>query len=262
MKKRSFLIMMFIILSSLLFSCVEVTYESLNDKFETHLENNKDFYESYMESFNTLAHEHVLSSVRVIKSFQRGGTSTSGSGFIYKEDETHYYVISNAHVVFDQFMDRAIYEIVDYQGKKYRAELLVFDHLFDLAVLKFEKNNTILPVASMALKNASIGEQTSVIGFSDSQFNTITMGVLLDYSFVDIKNDREDNIDFPVMITNVPVRSGSSGSLVFNDDFKVIGVIFAASIYQNQTYATYAYAVPIEKVIEFLELYQESGVAL
>ncbi|MCK7488388.1 MAG: serine protease [Bacillus subtilis] len=69
---------------------------------------------------------------------QTVATST-GSGVIYKSDATHYYAITNFHVV-DPETYFARYEVQTFDSSiTSRAELLAYQEEFDVAVIRFPK---------------------------------------------------------------------------------------------------------------------------
>ena len=91
------------------------------------------------------------------------------------------------------------------------------------------------------------------MGYPESQSNTIHMGTVLDYGAVNIDvDDTVINVTFDVIIADIPVKSGSSGSAVLNDQFQLIGIVFAGNFPDDTDVADYAFMIPILRVKEFL----------
>jgi len=60
------------------------------------------------------------------------------------------------------------------------------------------------------------------------------------------------NVNFDVMIAELPVKSGSSGSVAVNVNFEVVGLIFAGNFTNGSNVADYAFLIPIDQVKAFL----------
>ena len=208
-------------------------------------------FDSYVDFFNHLSN-HVLKSAVMV--FSIGNQPSRGSGVVFLEDDTHYYALTNHHVIYKAPNETKYYRVQDYLGNIYDAEVIHLSPSYDLAVVKFLKTTMVFELIPFAKNNANVSEYVSIIGFPNTQVNAITMGEVTNYRVVEISNTPSEIIDitFSVMEMNAPVKGGSSGSLVVNQSYELIGILYAATLVGSQTF--FSFAIPIEKVIEFLEL--------
>lgn len=260
--KKLFSLVLLIILSLGLTACSALFSESDANLFENHLIENRSLYEERIAYFNTLSNDVVFSVVKVVKLGTRISGSNIGSGVIYKQTDTHYYVLTNQHVIDDPFMNRVTYEIYDYQGRNYKASLMAHDPAYDLAVLRFEVETFDLSVAKLAQNDPVKGDFLAVLGNPEGMSNALSLGSAIDYDFVDIETDREVFISFDTLIASVPVQSGSSGSPVFSRDYEIAALVYAASVNATTQISRFMYAVQVSKIREFLELNASKGVNL
>jgi len=256
--RKVFLITLFIFLLFMMASCNEPqTYDEIEELYTNYIESNESDYQFQIDYFNAISTESIKSVVVVTKSTLTGlvGT-TSGSGVIIREDLTHYYVLTNHHVIYTNQPRNTILNISDYSGETYRAELLFSDSQYDLAVLKFRKSSSNLSVIDFSLHNPTVNEKVSIIGHPNYQINAITLGIVNNYAKVNVTSidSSSQGVTFEVLITDAPVMSGSSGSVVLNSNRKLIGIVFAGNFYDNQTISHATFAIPVEKIYDFFNL--------
>jgi S1-C subfamily serine protease len=209
-----------------------------------------------MDYVNQLSLETMQGVVLVKKNVNIGGNSSSGSGVIIYEDLSFYYVLTNHHVVYFEKthpLSRASYEIIDFQGQVFQATLVDSNPNYDLAILKIIKTSKVLEVAKAATTNPVEAEHVSVLGYPGFQKNAITLGKISGYSRVEIENQTSNvSIDFDVIVTNAPVKSGSSGSPLFDINHRLIGIVYAGNFSSSSDFSRNTFAIPIEKVREYL----------
>ena len=190
------------------------------------------------------------------------GFSTSlGSGFCFRINNGRYYVITNCHTAINNTnYDNQEFTIVDYQGKEYVGYLYkspaktssAISAAYDLAVLYFKPSSTNVKKLDLATNNPKIQSDVVLLGSPAGQANSITYGNVSGHQNIKLSNcsTRESNVTFPVIISNAYANSGSSGGPLLNSNLKVVGVHYAG----NRTKG-YSFAIPIEKVREFLNKY-------
>ena len=72
---------------------------------------------------------------------------------------------------------------------------------------------------------------------------------------INISNEADEiGVDFDVLIMDIPVETGSSGSVVINDDYEVVGIIYAGNFLNNQETSEFSFAIPTAKIYEFFDL--------
>ena len=186
-------------------------------------------------------------------------STSQGSGFCFAISDGCYYVLTNCHVAIKkESFKKQKFTIVDYQGKEYTGYLYKnpnksFDAIaaeYDLACLYFEASNTNVKALSLVSVNPDIDDDVIALGAPKAQSNTITFGKIVDYSQITLNNCTlsESNVTFDVIRHAAFVNSGSSGGPLMDINLNVIGVNYAAN-------GTYSYAIPAEKVTEFLDKY-------
>ena len=255
MKKiYSFLIVLIMLIT--LSGCATVrTYDDLLADYQVHLEENKEVYQSYIDYFNYISTETIQSVVLVKKTVTGSTGSTTGSGVIFMEDEFYYFVLTNNHVVYYAGSSSVTYTVSDYYGNDYSATKIVSSSDYDLAVVRFRKTAVLLEVIEFAEENAPVDSKLAVLGYPSFQINAITLGVVKDYASIVIESSDSDviNVEFDVLVSDAPVKSGSSGSLVINEHYQLAGIVYAGNFSNSSDTSQFSFAIPLEKVLEFLE---------
>lgn len=134
-----------------------------------------------------------------------------GSGFNLEE---HGLVVTNRHLVEDALSVR-----VSFPGRgTFSAESWVVSPYTDLAVIYIQAED--LPKLEISTQPVMPEEELLIIG-NPLQFARIaSKGVLFGY---------RENVwrEEPILVIKAPIYPGSSGSPVFNDRGKVVGIIYA-----------------------------------
>lgn len=250
--KKVLLSIIMIFASIFLFSCIQNEPEGELTSLEDHLNTYRDIYNERIHVFNHIANEEIKSVVKVLKNATTFISSQTGSGVIFKQTGTTYYVLTNNHVIDDPFINRANYQLIDYKGDSYEATLIARDPDYDLAVLSFSYTGDELKVGVLAHTNLAIDQFVAVIGYPEAHINAMTFGFSIDYDKITIDDIEDRTFIFDSLITDVPVKSGSSGSPVFDAEGSIVGLVYAASIKSTTDTSRFMYAVPAESIIEFL----------
>ena len=182
----------------------------------------------------------------------------SGSGFVFFDDETYYYAITNNHVVGESAAEEALaYRMRDYKGNIYDAELVTGHADYDLAVIKFEKKeDCALDLLPIATEDPAEGEEIAVVGQPEGQINAVTFGEVKGYGKATLKDTPVtlSNVTFETIVHGALTKNGSSGSPVFNYAAEVVAVHYAGRRKETGEFVK-GYAIPAEKVWEFLNEY-------
>lgn len=205
---------------------------------------------------NSISLDYIKSTIMVtyeVSNYSQKSIS-NGSGVIYKEDDTYYYALTNNHVLTSSITSNIksrVLSVESYNSQTYECELIndnlfISDVNYDLGVIKFKKDeNNPLKVIEMEGKNPDESQSVISIGTPKSQRNCITIGSVINYTSVSSANTSISNINFKVIKHNAKINSGSSGGALLNNEFKLVGINYGST-------TDYYYAVPIEKVREFL----------
>lgn len=252
MKKILSIIGLFLLGVSLV-GCEPVTYESVQEDYTNYLEQHNDAYESIMLFYNELNNEWIKGVITVKSAIGSLDYSAVGSGFIYAEDENYYYALTNSHVIGGDMRFNHIIKAIDAYGVSYDASLIAYETDYDLATIRFSKGSNDLLYIPFSLVNPEYRDIVSVLGHPNGQVNAINIGYYTDLTTVSLSDQAIGTVRFPVLRLDVPVEPGSSGSVVMNEDYQVVGVVFAGSYDDDSSIATRSFAIPIEKVYEYLE---------
>ena len=199
--------------------------------------------------------------------FSRVYSDSIGSGIIFDEDSTYYYCLTNNHVV---YYDSSKYSSVEYRVydcyqnvygdssiKNYKHTALIGAlPEYDLALLKFEKGEKELTVVNMA--DNSKAELVFSLGNPKSLANAISFGETTGYKTFTPKEEtiEKSNVTFDVLTHTSEIDNGSSGGALLNYNLELVGINFASSVASSTGEFIRGYAIPIEKVKEFIERYK------
>ena len=196
--------------------------------------------------------EKVYDSVVVISTYQKGYAIGSGSGFIYKADETEFYIITNDHVV-DGGNE---FKITYTDGEEVTATLVGSDEYSDIAVLKVPIKEGYNQVEIGNSDSIRVGDTTFVIGapLGDIYSWTVTRGILSGKERlveISLTSSYQSDYIMNVLQTDSPVNSGNSGGPISNSNGEVIGVVNAKI--SSTGVEGIGFAIPIEIAVEKAE---------
>lgn len=150
------------------------------------------------------------SVVMIIVHDNTGEPVGSGSGIMIGKKG---YILTNSHVVSG---GRFFTVRIEEDDKDYRTdEVIKYNQVFDLAVIRIERTLNPLPVYQGAQKLVR-GQNVVAIGSPFGLFNSVSNGIIAGFR----KIDDVDKIQF-----TAPISPGSSGGAVLNMYGEVIGII-------------------------------------
>jgi|TARA_B100001105_G_scaffold97539_1_gene77709 serine protease Do len=166
----------------------------------------------------------VIMSVFAPDNPELNGMSGRGTGFIVGVDDESATIVTNYHVI-DAYLDQPdIFKIAVQTASEmwsYDAEIIGYDIITDVAVLKIQKkdNEEWEPIEWGTNENYSSGTPIVIIGHGMSMSWSSTQGHVV---YKDRYGMRPYNL---VMQLDAVVNQGNSGGPVFNDDGLVIGIV-------------------------------------
>ena len=190
--------------------------------------------------------EKVYDSVVVVENYVNDKLYGTGSGFVYKTDNSYGYILTNNHV-----LSNATSVKVKFTNKETAdAEVVGNDDFSDVAVLKVPKKN-IIQVAEIG-KNSEmrVGDTTFAVGTpldSKTYSWSVTRGILSG-------KDRLVSVGtsyMNVLQTDTPINSGNSGGPLCNANGEVIGIT-NMKLASDQIEGM-GFAIPIETALHFAE---------
>ncbi len=140
-----------------------------------------------------------------------------GSGVIVREDG---YILTNSHVISDGNSDSI--EVLFSDGSTASAQVLWYETLLDLAIIKVEKTN-LKAVELGDSDNLMVGEPVVAIGnpLSLDLDRTVTSGII---SGLDRTLRLENGEIEPLIQTDASINPGNSGGPLLNARGQVIGI--------------------------------------
>lgn len=215
--------------------------------------NNK--YERIIKNINIVEEDSIKTSidkiydsVLVIESYFINGTSSTGSGFIYKKDNRYGYIITNYHVVKDSESVR----VINSNLEEYSAKVLGYDELTDLAILGID-TKYVESIAKLSSSTYNIGDTVFTIGAPQGKkfIGTVTKGIIsgLNREMTVVINDKEYIVN--VIQTDAPINPGNSGGPLVNINGEVIG-INSLKIVTDEVEGM-GFALPIEEAMLYTD---------
>lgn len=188
--------------------------------------------------------EATLQATVKIECFDTGKTfSEKGAGVLLRSDGL---IITNYHNI--DLVDNPIIEVTLYDGRVLQAAVLHSDPQRDLTLLTISLEQ--LPFFTIGkTKKLQIGEPVFAVGHPHQLDFTLTSGI------ISALNRELNVLPFvgPVFIQNdVPINPGCSGGPLLNHRGDLIG-INTAIVSQLGRFEGYAFAIPIEVIIGFMQ---------
>ncbi|XFA99319.1 serine protease [Candidatus Izemoplasma sp. B36] len=171
--------------------------------------------------------------------------NSSGSGFVFLEEDGYFYAITNFHVIDPQAYNSR-YEIMTYADEEpQEATVVAYDEDYDLAVIKFETlertDVEILNIYERLYTKFIHEELVFAIGNP--------LGVTNNVSFGEFKSMQDiDNTEFKVIYHDALIEEGSSGGALVDVDGNLLGV----NAWGLDTPDEYSFAIPNYIVYVFL----------
>jgi serine protease Do len=169
----------------------------------------------------------------------------SGSGILFKEDDTYFYALTNFHVV-DPGAGEAMYEIMAFGDLETDlAELVCYDAENDMAVLRFPKNDRtglhLMNITTRLFRKMNAGEMVLAVGNPSGVENNVTFG-----EFVAFRTLGEHLL--PVIEHSATIAKGSSGGALVDVEGNLLGI----NTWGSETDDAKSYSITVYEVYVFL----------
>jgi serine protease Do len=169
-----------------------------------------------------------------------------GSGFIISNDG---YILTNYHVVVDA--DKIMVAVSENEKEQYQATLIGKDKNTDVALIKIDPKDKVLPVVALGDSDAlEIGDWVIAIGSPFGLGHTLTQGIVSAKARI-IGAGPYDNF----IQTDAAINFGNSGGPMFNMKGQVVG-INTAIVASGQNIG---FAIPINMVRDMLPDLKSKG---
>jgi S1-C subfamily serine protease len=209
---------------------LEITEAAAPPSFDPEEQNNISVYRKVLPSVVN------ITSTAMAFDFFYGAVPQQGqgSGFIIDPEGhilTNYHVIAGARQV----------EVTMSSRKKYRAEVIGFDKLRDLAVIQIPAHN--LTTATMGdSKTLEVGQKVYAIGNPFGLNGTMTRGIIS--SIRSVRGPEGNAIDEAIQ-TDAAINPGNSGGPLLNSRGQVIGINSMILTGGAEQSAGVGFAIPI-----------------
>lgn len=202
--------------------------------------------------------EKLYDAVVVVGSYKNGILSSSGTGFVYEEDNKYAYILTNSHVI-----DGATSIKVKFTNDTIEdVELVGNDSYSDIAVLKVAKDKVIKIAEIGTNENLRVGDTVFAIGAPlDNEYSwTVTRGILSGKDrLVDVSVGNTGSADWVMQViqTDAAINSGNSGGPLANSNGQVIGVTNMKLV--SDGVEGMGFAIPIEDALNYAKQLRENG---
>ncbi len=212
-----------------------------------------------MENSKDLNFEKLMKSV-VLVLLDKGLTSKQGMEYPEKAIGTGFfidnngYILTNHHVIADHvnpkykgFTAVKVFTKERPDGPPYPAEVIGYDKVFDIALLKIPvKNNNYLTLGRSV--DMSVGDKIYTIGNPLGIQHTITAGIISNKDIYFFQLGRCFMID-------AAINPGNSGGPLIDDRGQVVGIVFASA----PDYQGINFAIPFEWVRKTITALYKKG---
>ena len=175
-----------------------------------------------------------------------------GSGVIM---DSNGYILTNMHVI--QNADRI--KVLLQSGREYPAELIGFDQVTDLAVLKVDETN--LPVIRQNLNQQSlVGDIVLAIGNPLNLGQTVTQGIISATGRSGLSNTNYLNF----LQMDAAINDGNSGGALINSNGVLVGINSRKFTQSNpqQNIQGIFFAVPYQLAAKVMHQLIENGIVV
>ncbi|HLR16076.1 MAG TPA: trypsin-like peptidase domain-containing protein [Bacillota bacterium] len=182
----------------------------------------------------------------------------SGSGIVYKKENSKAYIVTNNHVV----KNASEVEVDLNNEKRVQAKVIGVDELTDLAVLEVDGEHFPTVASLGSSDDLQVGSPVYAIGnplgvdFSGSVTKGIISGLNRPVK-VDTTGDRTPDWVMEVIQTDAAINPGNSGGALVNANGEVIGI--NSMKVNEQAVEGIGFAIPMDEAIPVIEQLENDG---
>lgn len=201
--------------------------------------------------------DKIKDAVVVIEVYSGKNLVSTGTGFVYDQDEDFGYIMTNHHVIEDAGDIKITYSD-DSEGT---ASVVGSDQYADIAVLRIPKED-IKSVADIGKSNdMKVGDTVFTIGspMGIDFRGTVTRGILSGKDRLVSVNVNSSQADWimNVMQTDAAINPGNSGGPLCNANGEVIGINSLKIV--KDTIEGIGFSIPIEDAVSYANSLREKG---
>lgn len=208
------ILMIFSFLCFLIFVALIIFYNSKENKNNIKNKNIVNVDSVFQNAYNATV---------MVKRYNSGIFKDSGSGFIYKIDNTYAYLLTNEHVV----SGTITVGVLNKNNQEVEGTVLGVDKYLDIAVVRIKKEAAVAKVKINTKDDFKIGDRIFAIGtpVGETYFNSVTSGIIsgLDRKLTLNVERQKDWIQKTIQV-DAAINPGNSGGPLVNDKGEVIGI--------------------------------------
>lgn len=191
----------------------------------------------------------IYDAVVLVETYNNNSQISSGTGFVYKKDDTNGYIITNHHVIEDG--NKFIITLTN--GQEAEAKVLGSDKYSDIAVLSISQDAVLQTAKLGESENSEIGDTVFTIGspLGKEYMGTVTKGILSGKNRTVTVSSTTTPQMIEVLQTDAAINPGNSGGPLVNINGEVIGVT-SMKLVKDEVEGM-GFAIPIEIVNTLLE---------
>ncbi len=195
----------------------------------------------------------VYDSVVVVESYNNDTLIATGTGFVFKTDNSKAYIMTNNHVISNATEVRVTFT----DNTTEKVTVIGSDTYSDIAVLSIDKSKIISVAQLGSSEDMRVGDTTFAVGAPldyEVYSWSVTRGILSGKDrLVEVSLNGTGNSDYVmnVLQTDTAINSGNSGGPLCNANGEVIGITnmkLASSSIEGM-----GFAIPIETALEYAE---------
>ncbi len=191
----------------------------------------------------------IYDAVVLVDTYSNNSEIGSGTGFVYKKDDTTGYIITNHHVISGG--NKFIITLTN--GNEVEATLLGSDEYSDVAILAIPQEAVIQVAKLGESTNSEIGDTVFAVGspLGKEYMGTVTKGILSGKDRTVTVSSTNSSQMLEVLQTDAAINPGNSGGPLVNINGEVIGVT-SMKLVQEKVEGM-GFAIPIEIVNSLIE---------
>lgn len=192
--------------------------------------------------------EKVYDAVVVVSTYKDSTLVASGTGFVYKTDDSLAYILTNNHVI--ESGNKVTVTFTN--GKVIETKIVGSNTYSDIALLSVDKGNIISVAEIGSSEDTRVGDTTFAVGAPlDSTYSwTVTRGIISGKDRmveVALSNSSSNDYVMKVLQTDAAINSGNSGGPLCNSNGEVIGITSLKLV--SSGVEGMGFAIPIEDAV-------------
>lgn len=192
----------------------------------------------------------IYDATVTIQNYQRNRLASSGSGFIYKKDDSYGYIMTNHHVIEDA--DQVIITLSN--DDQIEGTVMGSDKYLDLAVVRIDGEH-VSQVAKLGNSElVNLGDTIFTVGspVGYEYRGTVTRGTLSGKNrMVEVSIASTNDFVMRVLQIDAAINPGNSGGPLVNINGEVIG-INSLKLVEDEIEGM-GFAIPIEYAMEYVD---------